>query len=194
MKRLKRNLVTLALGAVAFVTVFAPAARASCASLDENGAIWRLPAVSRQAGTVRPVLAKFVLDASVSDASIVGFWRVDLTADGANTPFDSALVQWHSDGTEIMNSSRDPRTQSYCLGVWKRTGHFTYALKHLAMSWDGVGNPVGPATILENVSLAPDGDTFTGTFVLTQYEMDGTTVIAPTPIIGTLSGTRITPN
>src|SRR5262245_61461056 len=194
MKRLRRNLVMLALGAAAFGTVFAPAARASCVSIDQNDAIWRLPAVRRQSGTLRPVLAKFVLDASAPDASIVGFWRVDFTPDGAIHPVDSALVQWHSDGTEIMNSSRDPRTQSFCMGVWKKTGPFTYALKHLAMSWDGAGNPVGPAVLLEDVVLSNHGATFTGTFTITQYEMDGTTVVPPTPITGSLAGTRIRPN
>jgi hypothetical protein len=193
MKRLRRNLATLALGVVAFGTVFAPAARASCVSLDETGASWRLPAVNRQPGTLRPALAKFVLDSSAPDVPIVGFWRVDFTADGANKPFDSALVQWHSDGTEIMNSSRDPRTQSFCLGVWKRTGPFSYSLKHFAMSWDGNGNPVGPATIVENVNLDRHGDTFTGSFVITQYQMDGTTIVPPTPITGSLAGTRIEP-
>src|SRR5262249_14890919 len=112
---------------------------------------------------------------------------------GATHPVDSALVQWHSDGTEIMNSSRDPRTQSFCMGVWKKTGAFTYSLKHFAMSWDGAGNPVGPATILENVILDRHGDTFTGSFVITQYQMDGTTTVPPTPVTGTLSGTRIEP-
>jgi hypothetical protein len=195
MKRLSSIIVTAALGAVAFGTVLAGTARASCVSLDENGgAIWRLQPASGQFRAFRPVLAKFALDGSSPDASIVGFWRVDFTADGADKPFDSALVQWHSDGTEIMNSSRDPRTQSFCLGVWKKTGALSFTLKHLAMSWDGVGNPVGPATILENVTLDHHGDTFTGTFVITQYEMDGTTVVPPTPITGTLSGTRITAN
>jgi hypothetical protein len=200
MKRLSRIIVTFALVTGAFGTVFAPAARASCVSLDEAGAFWRLPAVSRQPGTSRLVLATFVLDASAPDASIVGFWHVALTADGADKPFDSALVQFHSDGNEITNSSKDPRTQSFCLGVWQKTGAFTYTVKHLAMSWDGIGNAVGPATILENITLDHHGDTLTGTFVLTQYAMDGTTIIPPAPgapaapVTGTLSGTRITAN
>ena len=81
---------------------------------------------------------------------IVGFWHVAFVAQGNTngipdgTTIDSAYVQWHSDGTEIMNSSRDPRTGNFCLGVWKRTGAFTYTLKHLALSWDGSGTPVGP--------------------------------------------------
>jgi len=167
MKPLRRNLVIFALGAVAFGTVFAPAARASCVSLDKDGAIWHLGPTSWHPNAFRAVLAKFVLDASAPDASIVGFWRVDFTPDGATHPVDSALVQWHSDGTEIMNSSRDPRTQSFCMGVWKKTGPFAYSLKHFAMSWNGAGNPVGPATILETVVLDRHGDTFTGSFVIT---------------------------
>ena len=60
------------------------------------------------------------------------------------------------------------------------------------MSWTTDGAFVGPATILENVTLARRGDTFTGTFVIVQYEMDGITISPPTPIFGTLRGTRIT--
>jgi hypothetical protein len=144
------------------------------------------------------VLAQFAPDTSAPDLSIVGFWQVDFVAkDNTNgipdgTLIDSAYVQWHSDGTEIMNSSRDPRTQSFCLGVWKKTGPFSYTLKHRAMTWTSDGTPIGPATILENVTLGRRGDTFTGTFVIVQYEMDGITISPPTPIVGTLRGTRIT--
>ena len=201
MKRLSRIIITAALGAVSFGTVFAPVARASCVSVDEQGsAIWRLQSLSVRPGTYRLVLAGYAPDATAPDASIVGFWHVNFTADGADKPFDSALVQFHSDGNEIMNSSKDPRTQSFCLGVWKKTGAFAYAIKHLAMSWNGAGTPVGPASILESITLDHHGDTFTGTFVLTQYDLDGTTIIPPAPglpaapITGTLSGTRITAN
>ena len=62
------------------------------------------------------------------DASIVGLWKFAFTAKGnsGNTaPFnppdgatlDAGYVQWHSDGTEIMNSGRDPASGSFCLGV-----------------------------------------------------------------------------
>jgi len=109
------SIITATLGVIAFSTVFAPSARASCASFDEQGAIWRLPAADRLSGNVGAPVARFVADTSAPDGSIVGFWRVDFTADGADRPFDSAYAQWHSDGTEIMNSSRDPRTQAFCL-------------------------------------------------------------------------------
>jgi hypothetical protein len=35
---------------------------------------------------------------------------------------DDALATWHSDGTEIMNSSKPPISQSWCMGVWKTVG------------------------------------------------------------------------
>lgn len=200
MKRLSRIIVTAALGAVAF-GAFAPTARASCVSLTtKDGAPWRLQSSRGQLGTFAPVLAQFAPDPSARDVSIVGFWQVDFVAQGNSngipdgTPIDSGYAQWHSDGTEIMNSSRDPRTQSFCLGVWKRTGPFSYTLKHLAMTWTSDGTPIGPATILENVTLAGRGDTFAGTFTITQYATDGITILPPTPIVGTLRGTRITPD
>jgi hypothetical protein len=44
--------------------------------------------------------------------------------------------QWHSDGTEILNSSRPPATSNFCLGVWEKTGPFAYKLNHFALSSD----------------------------------------------------------
>jgi hypothetical protein len=184
MKTKLRAVLIAAVTAAAFGTVFAPFATAGCFSPDEKGASLRLtPSV-----------------APAADTTMVGFWHVDFVAQGNTngipdgTPIDSAYVQWHSDGTEIMNSSRDPRTSSFCLGVWKRTGTFTYVLKHFALSWNNDGTPQGPATIVESVTLARSGDTFTGSFTITQYATDGITIIPPTPIVGTLSGTRITAN
>jgi hypothetical protein len=196
MNRMLRVVVVSALGTAAFGSLFAPTANASCVSQDQiGGAVWQL----KPSGTNASAFGQTLVAFTTSD-TIVGFWHVEFVAKGNTngipdgTPIDSAYVQWHSDGTEIMNSSRDPRTSSFCLGVWKRTGVFTYTLKHVALSWDGSGNPVGPAIIIENVRLARDGDSFRGTFTITQYATDGTTVLPPTPIVGTLVGTRITPN
>jgi len=195
MKRTLRVVIT-ALGVTSFGSVFAPMANASCVSPDQMGGdVWHLKVSGREVSGFAPALVAF----GGSDG-IVGFWRVDFVAKGnANgipdgTTIDSAYAQWHSDGTEIMNSSRDPRTSSFCLGAWKRTGTATYTLKHIALSWDASGNPIGPATIIEHVTLAHDGDSFTGTFTITQYGMDGATVLPPTPIVGTLAGKRITAN
>src|SRR5215469_1269949 len=42
-----------------------------------------------------------------------------------DTPIDNALVPWHSDGTELMNSARPPQDGDFCMGVWKRSGKNT---------------------------------------------------------------------
>jgi len=113
-----------------------------------------------------------------------------LPPDGA--PVDNAIAQWHSDGTEIMNSGRNPATQSFCLGVWKKVSFLHYKLNHFAISWDPTvdpNNPQGPANIREDVILSPDGKTFKGTFTIDQYDESGNLLIQ---ITGLLSGTRIT--
>lgn len=131
-----------------------------------------------------------------SGEPIVGFWRVTFTSEGTTgipdgTVIDQAYAQWHSDGTEIMNSSRPPVTQSFCLGVWKKVGGLKYKLNHFAISWDQQSNPVGPANIHEEIALAPSGNTFAGTFTIDQYDQAGNTLVH---ITGTLAGLRITPD
>jgi len=187
------------LGGFVLAAAFVPNAYAGCANSPASvGAL--------NASLLSSIKSNAVRAPQPAGSDIVGMWEVELVATSIpNTPpegivIDHGYAQWHSDGTEIMNSSRDPRTQSFCLGVWKKTGPFSYTLKHRAMTWTSDGTPIGPATILENVTLARRGDTFTGTFVLTQYNLDGTIIIPPAPgapaapIPGTLSGTRITPN
>jgi hypothetical protein len=56
----------------------------------------------------RPASLLLVAD-NGSTTGIVGFWKVEFVLDDG-TVIDNGFAQWHSDGTEIMNSSRDPRT------------------------------------------------------------------------------------
>lgn len=138
---------------------------------------------------------------NAGDEPIVGLWKVDFIASGNPAPgppdgvvLDHAYVQWHNDGTEIMNSGRNPETQSFCLGVWKKLGHHHYKLNHVAVSWDqtvDTQNPQGPANIREDVVLGPQGNHFSGSFVLVQYDQAGNVLFQAT---GKLKGTRITPN
>ncbi len=120
---------------------------------------------------------------------IVGLWVVDFNV--GDNRLDHAIVQWHSDHTEIMNSSRPPASQSFCLGVWKRTGARSYKLNHFAVSWDpnNLSGPVGPANIIETVTLSSDGTTFSGNFDLTQYDTSGNVIVH---FAGTIAGKRLT--
>lgn len=119
---------------------------------------------------------------------IVGFWNATFTSDGQ--VIDSPYVQWHSDGTEIMNSSRDPRTGSFCMGVWKKIGN-NYMLNHFAKSWDADGNFIGPAQIREHIHLLNGDQSYSGDFILDQYDTAGNVLVHLT---GEVAATRITVN
>jgi hypothetical protein len=134
------------------------------------------------------------------DNAIVGMWFVEFDADAASlatynltNPIDRAFTQWHSDGTEIMNSNRPPDTQSFCLGVWKKTGT-SYHLNHWAQSWDG-GSFLGVANIQEDVTVDNRGDTYSGSFTIDQWVTGGFDTSSPAPvhITGQVAAQRITP-
>src|SRR5262249_45448592 len=119
-----------------------------------------------------------------------------------NAPLDAGYAQWHSDETEIMNSSRDPATSNFCLGTWKKTGHRKFKLNHFALSWDNSGSGkmctpdpgapscfVGPTNIREEVFLDRSGNSYTGTVTIDQYDKDNHWMFQLT---GKISAHRIT--
>jgi hypothetical protein len=128
---------------------------------------------------------------------------------------DAGVTTWYADGNEITYSGvRNPVVGAFCAGVWKRTGEHTYVLNHIGLSWDpqaapisppqapgpagpgnpggGPGAPGGPAFIKQYITLSKDHQSYTGTFTITQLELDGKTPIFPTPIKGKVTATRIT--
>jgi hypothetical protein len=113
---------------------------------------------------------------------------------------DSGYSEWHSDGTEILNSGgRAPVTITFCLAVWEKQGPREYNLNHFVIAWDPKpvlpdspnGTILGPANIKELVTLAPDGQSYTGTFSIDQYDEAGHHLVH---IEGKITGTRITVN
>ncbi len=160
------------------VAMFAVNANAECGSFQKS----HFGASLHQQSWEGTYLSSPASLLSVADSGepIVGFWKVTFTSEGTpgipdGTVIDQAYSQWHSDGTEIMNSSRPPVTQSFCLGVWKKVGGLCYKLNHFAISyacsesatalpWDPNNNLVGPGNIREEVALSPTGKKFNGTF------------------------------
>ena len=145
--------------------------------------------------------APFVLVDNDSDSpAIVGMWSVLFTSTDGKTVVDFGYQQWHSDGTELMNSGgHDPATGNFCMGVWTQTGNHSYKLNHYALSYDKTtGNLAVVVNIREQVNLAHSGGTFSGTFTLDVYPYDaatGTTGTTPIQsIAGVVSGKRITAN
>jgi hypothetical protein len=143
-------------------------------------------------------------------------WKIEFLAQG-NTVYripDGALIDfgtaiWASDGTETMVSAgRNPTTGDVCMGAWVQVGPASFRLKHLALAWNAAsgGNPAayeGPVSIIENVTLDSKNH-FHGTFTITQYaasaapgqefQENPASVVAPTPITGTITGNRLTAN
>ena len=188
------------LGLAMCATVFIQAARADCGSYTSMSQK-PVPAPA-QRPLLRAIAYRLTTPAVAArdddnDAAIVGMWKVQFVSEGTNgipdgTMIDSAYAQWHSDGTEIMNSGRPPITSSFCLGVWKKTGESTYKLNHFALSWDPSGTVfVGPANIRENVTLNAQGNSFSGTFTIDQFDTNGNTLAH---IVGKITAQRVTPD
>ena len=155
-------------------------------------------------GRARLMNAGFSGDDDEDSPSIVGMWHVVFTAHSMNgeaipapgAVIDNSVVVLHSDGTEIMNSSRPAQDGNFCLGVWKKTGRLSYFLNHIPWQGNdpsggagGIGNPAGGAQILEQITLSPDGNHYSGQFTETAYDPAGNIEVSFT---GTLSATRIT--
>jgi len=135
---------------------------------------------------------------------IVGMWHVVFEAHTMNgkpipaTVVDNAVVVWHDDGTEIMNSDRPAQDGNFCLGVWEHTAPRQYLLNHIPWQGNdltnapsGIGNPQGGAQIIEHITLSPYGNSYTGTFTLRTYGASGKPGVW---FSGLLAATRITPS
>ena len=189
------RIVTTTVGAFVIATGFAATARAACVGLTPLPKRL-LPGPLHPSASFRPAAPSAASpsgSASDNHRSIVGMWHVTFSSDGndAAPPFipdgatlDDGYAQWHTDGTEIMNSSRDPATSNFCLGVWQSEDGRSYKLNHFALSWDNTGalcvpRPgatsclVGPTNIREAVTVDPGGNTYSGTVTIDQYDTTG---------------------
>jgi hypothetical protein len=198
-KKVALRTLTGTLGVVLLVTMLSAWASAACGDANKFGANLHRQSWQRS----DPLQPGSLLRISEDSDSIVGMWHVTFTAQGNpngppdGTPIDNALATWHADGTELMNSARPAQDGDFCMGIWKRTGRFTYKLNHLAWFANdtanpgGIGNPTGPARVLQQITLSEDGKHYSGTFTLDAYDTSGTQVAH---IVGVIAATRITIN
>ncbi len=191
MKTLCRTAIAATFASVLLGMCFVPRAQAQCVSIpSSNTKSLQSPTFD---GVGQLINASFAEHGSEQDR-IVGYWKAQFLSEGNagipdGTALDAPFVQWHGDGTEIMNSTRDPKTQSFCTGVWHKTGKTTYQLNHFTLSWDGNHNFVGPGQIQESITLNKKGDGYTGTFTIGQYDPSGNPIVELT---GNITATRIT--
>jgi len=110
--------------------------------------------------------------------SIVGMWSFKMTPTAG--PGDFGYQQWHSDGTELMNSGgRAPATENFCMGVWRQVAPSKYHLNHYALSYDPTSGSINARVIIkEDVTVDPSGNSYSGSFTLDVYDPSGTTAVA----------------
>lgn len=199
MKTISRA-ITLTLSAGIFVTLFVSKASAGCGDLSDLRGPFQFPQQTANARLLAPSAEVQSESPLGLGASIVGLWKVQLISKGNtghNPPIpDGALIdfgytQWHSDGTEILNSGgHSPASGNFCLGVWGRTGFLTYELNHFPISYDPTtGVLTTYVELREQDTLSPSGDSYTGTFTLDVYDTSGNHV---DHLGGTVTGTRLT--
>jgi hypothetical protein len=110
--------------------------------------------------------------------TIVGMWSFTMTPTAG--PGDFGYQQWHSDGTELMNSGgRPPATENFCMGVWRQVAPSRYHLNHYALSYDPSSGTINARVVIkEDVTLNPTGSSYAGSFTLDVYDPSGTTAVA----------------
>jgi hypothetical protein len=119
--------------------------------------------------------------------SIVGLWLSTFVS-GVQI-VDQGFDQWNSDGNEVLNDDTAPATGNVCLGVFVRSGPSTYKLKHPSWTIDSAGNVTGTAIIREQVTVAPDGKSYSGTFQVNLFDLSNNPM---GQIAGTITAHRIT--
>lgn len=129
--------------------------------------------------------------------AIVGMWRFTFFSQGNlnlgipdGAVIDAGYQTWHADGTEITNSLRPPKTQSFCTGVWDYASG-AYSLNHYALSWSPDGSTfVGPANLREQVGVDASGNAQHGRFSIDQYDAGGAVLLVH--LDGIIDATRVT--
>ena len=194
--------INMTLSAGIFVTLLVSKASAGCGDLADLKGPFEFPqhSIADMRSLAPAVEADSASDRGRMTASIVGLWKVQLLSkgNGSHNPSipDGALIdfgytQWHSDGTEILNSGgHAPSTENFCLGVWGQTGYLTYELNHFPISYDATsGALTNYIQLREQDTLSPSGASYSGTFTLDVYDTKGNHV---DHLAGTVTATRIT--
>ena len=120
--------LTSALGLAVVAAALTPNVFAGCGEMPGKAApAGKETQVRFMQAAYRP--ARLVLVDAPPGSDVVGLWHVVFTQNTAfgSGLFDDSYAEWHSDGTEIMNSGvHSPATGNFCMGAWSKTGPSTY--------------------------------------------------------------------
>ena len=206
----KLRVMAAGLAVVCLGAAFARQADAGCLDFKapKKSVSWQTPGEYFGSMSLTKVSAEVSSDdewywePSVHKAPIVGLWSFKYISKGNSKTLgipdgeiiDGGATTWFADGNEsTLSGVRAPDTGDVCLGVWKRTGEWTYELNHLGLSWDPVKKEYGgPAFIKQKVTLAENKNSYSGTFTIDQLDPDGKKSALPALIKGTIVATRVT--
>lgn len=166
------------------------AAAATAASAGCGDGAWARGKLERTAAVTGGV---YTPAAVTPAAPIVGMWSVTFVDGATGKVADFGYQQWHSDGTEILNSGgRAPASENFCLGVWAELHDNLFSLNHWALSYDPASGALNAkVNIRETVSVGPGGGVFTGSYIQDVYDPAGAHLAHLT---GKITGQRITLN
>ena len=176
--------VSLAAMGILLAATSAVAACGDPLGLNKSGVFTKLPFLAQPGGAAGQAHQR---EGSGGNNAIVGLWYVNYTSGGQ--PLYESFDQWHSDGTELENPNLAPATGPLCVGVWTKVGGRTFQLHHVGWNFDINGNSLGSFTLDETNTVDRHGQTYTGTFDLKFYDVDGNLV---GEVTGTQTATRIT--
>ncbi len=187
----------MTLSAGIFVTLFVSKASAGCGDIPKGP--FEFPeAVSESRVVSASANAETALARGSSGVSMTGLWKFQFISKGNTTHnpsipdgalIDFGFMQWHSDGTELINSGGVPGG-GFCMGVWGQTGFLTYEINHFPIAFDPTtGKVANYINLREQDTLSPSGDSFAGTFTEDVYDAVGNHV---DHIAGTVSAERLT--
>jgi hypothetical protein len=170
------------------LSILPASAKAACGSFGTSvtTSSIKLPAIAQaQLALYSPVTR--------DDQPIVGLWHVTYTNGDDQSIFNDTFDSWHSDGTEFESAFLAPADGNVCVGVWKQTGNRRVKLHHVGWLFDSA-TPTATATntftLDEDVTVAPNGKTYSGSFTFRIWNLDGSAT--PVEVQGTIAASRIT--
>ena len=162
---------------------------------DDLGSMHLAPAVYRPGAAQGASLIQ-VSNSDDEREAIVGLWEFKFVGFGA----DYGTQAWHSDGTElIFSAGQNPETGDVCQGVWRKLGHSTYSLNHIAMGRPAPGAPFGLRIHIHAVvKVDESGNKYSGKYKAAVYSVsevdpfDESVEVASGT--GVLTGARVKPD
>jgi hypothetical protein len=128
----------------------------------------------------------------VSEDQLVGSWldTGTFTIQGAPVTalaFSSNFVG----GVWLTYGNSPPTAAGPSFGAWIKTGGRTYRQHSVGFTFDNNGNQNGYFDVVENIVLAEDGNSYSGSAVINSLDLNGN-IIAGQTIDTTNTGKRVT--